>query len=116
MQFIGPFAGFCSTESSKIRKGPMKRAFALGIALVVVAVYLGVAVTIGEEYLHADWSLGIPAVARTFIAFLSGLAASIIFLGSDDFADARRPKIILAIGILLLLLGSYFGLFVAPPE
>jgi len=94
----------------------MNRAFAVGIALVAVAVYFGVLVTIGEQYLHTDLSLGIPVAIRTAAAFLAGLAASFIFLGSDDFADSRRPKIILGIGILLLLLGSYFGLFVAPPE
>ncbi len=94
----------------------MNRAFGVGIALVAAAVWFGVIVTIGEQYLNADLSLGIPSAARTAAAFLSGIAASLIFLAADDFAGARRPKIILAIGVLLLLVGSYFGLFVAPPE
>ena len=94
----------------------MNRAFVVGIALVAVAVYFGVLVTIGEEYLHADLSLGIPVAVRTAAAFLAGLAASLVFLGSDDFADSRRPKIVLGIGVLLLFVGSWFGLFVAPPE
>ncbi len=94
----------------------MNRSFIIGIALVAVAVYFGVVVTAAELYLHEDISLAVPPVTRTILAFLSGLAASIIFLGSDDFAGTRRPKIILTLGVLLLLVGSYFGLFVAPPE
>ena len=94
----------------------MNRAFAVGIALVVVAVYFGVLVTIGEQYLHLDLSLGIPVAIRTTLAFLAGLAASFVFLGADDFGNTQRPKILLGIGLLLLMLGSYFGLFVAPPE
>src|SRR5437870_5719635 len=94
----------------------MNRAFLLGIALLAVAVYCGLIVTMGEQYLDADLSLGIPVGVRTTLAFLAGLAAVVIFLGSDDYADAARPKIILGIGIALLLVGSYFGLFVAPPE
>jgi len=94
----------------------MKRAFSLGIALLAVAVYCGLIVTAGEQYLKADLSLGIPVVARTLIAFLAGLAAVIIFLGSDDLSDSSKPKILLVIGIAFLLIGSWFGLFVAPPE
>jgi heme exporter protein C len=94
----------------------MNRAFVLGIALLAVAVYFGLIVTMGEQYLGADLSLGIPVGARTAISLLAGLIAVVIFLGIDDYADSRRPKIILTIGVALLLLGSYFGLFVAPPE
>ena len=68
------------------------------------------------EHFGVNLSLGIPAGARTLIAFLGGLAAIILFFVSDDFADARRPKILLGAGIVLLLVGSYWGLFVAPPE
>lgn len=94
----------------------MNRAFALAIALVVIGIYFGLIVTIGDQYLHADLSLGIPVVWRTLAAFLSGLAAVILFLGGDDFSDNRKPKIIMGMGIALLFVGSYWGLFVAPPE
>jgi heme exporter protein C len=94
----------------------MKRAFPLGIALLAVAVYCGLVVTAGEQYLHADLSLGIPSGVRTLVAFLAGLAAVVIFLGGDDLAGSSRPKLILGIGVAFLLIGSYFGLFVAPPE
>src|SRR5437016_1380424 len=94
----------------------MNRPFALGIVLLAAAIYCGLIVTMGEQYLGADLSLGIPVVARTLIAFLGGLAAVILFLGADDLGDASRPKVLLGAGIVLLLIGSYWGLFVAPPE
>lgn len=94
----------------------MNRAFPLGIALLAVAVYCGLIVTAGEQYLHADLSLGIPSGVRTLIAFLAGLAAVSIFLGGDDLSDSSKPKILLSIGVAFILIGSYFGLFVAPPE
>ena len=93
----------------------MKRAFVLGVALLAAAVYCGLVVTMGEHF-GVNLSLGIPVGARTLIAFLGGLAAVILFFVSDDYADARNPKILLAAGIVLLMLGSYWGLFVAPPE
>ena len=68
------------------------------------------------DHFGTNLSLGIPVGVRTLIAFLGGLAAVILFLGSDDLADARRPKILLGTGIVLLMIGSYWGLFVAPPE
>ena len=94
----------------------MKRAFPLGVALFAVAVYCGLIVTAGEQYLDADLSLGIPTGIRTLTAFLAGLAAVIIFLGGDDLSDSSKPKLLLGIGVAFILIGSYFGLFVAPPE
>lgn len=90
--------------------------FRVAAALVAIGVYFGVVVTIGDEYLHADLSLGLPVVARTLIAFLSGLIATGIFLSTDDLGDTARPNRLIAAGIIFLLIGSYFGLFVAPPE
>ena len=95
----------------------MKRnLFWLAIALLAAAVYFGLLVTMGDQYLHADLSLGLPVGVRTLIAFLGGLAATVILLVADDFRNLSRPKGIGIAGIVFLLLGSYFGLFVAPPE
>src|ERR1051325_13673 len=94
----------------------MKRSFVLGFALLAIGVYFGLAITAAEQYLHADWTLGLSVVARTLIAFLAGLAAIIAFLGGDDIENDARPKILLGTGVIFLLVGSYFGLFVAPPE
>src|SRR3954451_1556673 len=118
MQFTGPSADFFSVESSKSEvSGPMKRKlFWLAVVLLAAAVYFGLLVTVGDQYLHADLSLGLPVVARTLIAFLGGLAATVIVLIADDFSNLSRPKAIGLAGIVFILIGSYFGLFVAPPE
>jgi len=95
----------------------MKRnLFWLAIALLAAAVYFGLLVTVADQYLGADLSLGLPVVARTLIAFLGGLVALVLILVVDDFGNLQRPKAIAAAGVLFLLIGSYFGLFVAPPE
>jgi heme exporter protein C len=95
----------------------MKRnLFWLGIALLAAAVYCGLLVTFAGQYLGTDISLGLPVGARTLIAFLGGLAALAIFFIADDFTNLSRPKALGLAGILLFLIGSYFGLFVAPPE
>ena len=93
-----------------------KRLFAAGGVLLALAVYCGLIVTVADEYLHIDISLGLPVVARTLVAFLGGLAALVLFLAADDFDDVGQPKILIAAAVLFLLIGSYFGLFVAPPE
>jgi heme exporter protein C len=118
MQFTGPFADFFSVESSKSEGFIlMKRnLFWLAVALLAAAVYFGLLVTMGDQYLHADLSLGLPVAAQALIAFLSGLAAIVILLVADDFRNLSRPKALGLAGLALLLIGSYFGLFVAPPE
>jgi heme exporter protein C len=93
----------------------MNRAFGIGIVALAAAIYCGLIVTMGDHF-GTNLSLGIPVGARTLVAFLGGLAAVILFLGSDDLGNARRPKVLLGAGIVLLMIGSYWGLFVAPPE
>jgi heme exporter protein C len=88
----------------------------LAIALLAAAIYLGLIVDAHQQYFHEDISLGVPPIARILIAFLGSLAAMTIFLFGDDFQNLFRPKAIGIAGILLLAIGSYIGLFVAPPE
>lgn len=93
-----------------------KRLFAAGVALLALALYFALAVTIADEYMNLNISLGMPVVARTLIAVFGGLVALVLFLASDDFDNYRQPNVLIASGIVLFLIGSYFGLFVAPPE
>jgi len=93
-----------------------KRLFSAGVALLALAVYFAVLVTIADEYWNLNISLGLPVVARTLIAVFGGLIALVLFLAADDYSDYRQPNVLIAAGIMLFLIGSYFGLFVAPPE
>ena len=46
-----------------------RKLFWLAVVLLAAAVYFGLLVTVGDQYLHVDLSLGLPVVARTLIAF-----------------------------------------------
>ncbi len=90
---------------------------AIAIALLCIAVYIGLVVTLADEYLHADLSLGLPIAARTLIAVFGGLIGAIIFLAGDDLSGSlSNVKLLFTIAVCFLVLGTYFGLFVAPPE
>src|SRR5258706_8823664 len=110
MQFIGPFADFFSVESSKSEVSPMKRnLFWLAIALLAAAVYFGLLVTIGDQYLHADLSLGLPVVARTLVAFLGGLAAVGVPPLPHHLPNPSRPQTIGFPRGVFFLVGPLFG-------
>jgi heme exporter protein C len=91
--------------------------FGIAGALLFAAVFFGLIVTLADEYLHADLSLGLPVGARTLIAVLSALAGAIIFLAAENPDRPTRAggRLIIA-GVVLLAVGAWFGLFVAPPE
>ena len=93
-----------------------KRLFIAGGVLLALAVYCGLVVTFADQYLHADVSLGLPSAARTLIAVFGALVALALFFAADDFDNLRQPQTLIAAGVVLFIIGSYFGLFVAPPE
>ncbi len=82
-----------------------------------VAVYFGLLITLADEYLNADISLGLPLAVRTLIAVFGGLIGALIFLGGDRLDDSTANiKTLFLIAVAFIVLGTYFGLFVAPPE
>ncbi len=86
-------------------------------ALAAIAIYFGLVVTVADQYLGADLTLGLPVAARTLIAMFGALIAAIIFLTADRLDEpAGTASLLIAGGIALIVIGSYFGLFVAPPE
>lgn len=96
---------------------PRKLNNIVAVALFSIAVFFGLAVTLADQYLHVDLSLGLPLVARTLVAVFGCLIAALIFFASDDLDVASSmPFKLVAAGIVLMLIGTYFGLFVAPPE
>lgn len=88
----------------------------IATGLIAAAVYFGLAVTIADQYLHADLSLGLPIAIRTMIAMFGGLLAAIIFLSGEIGDSLGAAKSLVVAGIVFILIGSWFGLFVAPPE
>jgi heme exporter protein C len=89
----------------------------IAIALLCIGVYFGLVVTMADQYLHADLSLGLPLVVRTLVAVFGGLVAAIILLAGDDLGGSTSfIKLLVTVAVAFLVLGTYFGLFVAPPE
>ncbi|HEY2321388.1 MAG TPA: cytochrome c biogenesis protein CcsA [Thermoanaerobaculia bacterium] len=95
---------------------PRRYPYVISSALLAVAIYFGLAVTYVDQYLHADISLGLPVAARTLIAVLSGLIGAAIYLAADDLKSPRCANRLIFTGVILMLIGTWFGLFVAPPE
>jgi len=95
---------------------PRRYPYTIATALFAIGIYFGLAVTVADQYLHADISLGLPVAARTLISVFSGLIAAVIWLTADDLKSSRRAHSLILAGIVLMLIGTWFGLFVAPPE
>jgi heme exporter protein C len=86
-------------------------------ALFAIAVFFGLVVTLADQYLNLDLSLGLPLAARTLISVFGCLVGAVIFFATDDLElDSRMPALLILAGIALMAIGTWFGLFVAPPE
>lgn len=89
----------------------------IAVVALAIAVYFGLVITLADEYLHADLSLGLPLGVRTLLAVFGGLIGALIFLSKDDLSGSlANVKILTILAVAFLLLGTWFGLFIAPPE
>ncbi len=87
-----------------------------GIILLAIAGYFGFVVALAE-YHGATLSFGLGSGAQAAIAAILGVFGALYFLIADRLDSA--PSLAYAIsglGVVCLLIGSYYGLFVAPPE
>jgi heme exporter protein C len=90
---------------------------ALAAVLFFIAIYFSVIAPIAEDYGGVNIALGLPLGVRASLAAICGLAGALFLLIVDNPSDrGRRAGILISVGIVLLLLGSYWGLFIAPPE
>lgn len=95
---------------------PRRYLYNFAVLLFAIGIYFGLAVTVADQYLHADISLGLPVGIRTLISFLFGLIGAVIYLAADDLESPARANALITAGVVLIGIGTYFGLFVAPPE
>src|SRR5512140_439950 len=92
------------TETSKSNIGN-----AIAIALLCVGVYLGLVVTLADQYLHADLSLSLRLGVRTLVAVLGGLIGAVIFIAGDDLSESTSTiKFLVVLGLAFIVLGTYF--------
>jgi heme exporter protein C len=80
--------------------------------LLFLAAWFGFAVALAKHY-GLDVSLGLSTGLQAAIAALAGIAGAIWFFLGDDVNAAR---LLVVLGVCCFLLGSWYGLFVAPPE
>jgi heme exporter protein C len=85
--------------------------------LIGIGAWFGVVVAVADFRGITSLAFGVPSGAQAAIASISGIVGAIWFLLAHDQDESPRPaQAIALLGILCLLAGSYYGLFVAPPE
>ena len=89
-----------------------ERSILPGVILLFLAAWFGFAVALAKHY-GLDVSLGISTGLQAAIAAISGISGAIWFFLFDDLKWAR---LLVIAGVCCFLLGSWYGLFVAPPE
>jgi heme exporter protein C len=88
-----------------------------GIALLAIGAYFGFVVALANFNGITSLGFGIPTGLQATIAALCAVAGALYFLSIDDVGDSTTPAAWLAVaGIVCFGIGSYIGLFVAPPE
>jgi heme exporter protein C len=89
----------------------------LATLLFAIALYFSVLAPWLQDAHGIDISLGLPLGVRATAAALCGVIGAIFLLIVDDpTVRSRRAPVLIAAGVVLFLMGSYYGLFVAPPE
>ena len=87
-----------------------------GIILLAIAGYFGFVVALAQ-YHGTTLSFGLPTGAQASIAAILGVFGALYFMIADRINDAPKYAFgLIGLGIVCLLVGSYYGLFVAPPE
>lgn len=88
-----------------------------GIILLAIAGYFGFIVALAQYHAAATLSFGLPTGAQAGIAATLGVFGALYFLIADRLTSAPKYAYgLIGLGLLCLLVGSYYGLFVAPPE
>ncbi len=85
--------------------------------LLAIGAYFGFVVAVAQFHGVSALALGLPSGLIATLAAGCGTAGAIWFLfANDEVASPRPAQIMAALGVLCLAFGSYYGLFVAPPE
>lgn len=87
--------------------------FLLAAAGVIGVLAVGLAVYV-DAAMHGGRVVAPPGLA--FTAAVLGMISSVMFVFADDTVGRRVPLVVLAGAVICLGIGSYLGLFVAPPE
>jgi heme exporter protein C len=87
-----------------------------GLVLLASGIWFGFVVLLAKRG-GMDLSLGLSSGAIAAIAALSGVGAVVYFLSADAVNESSSwPRALIVAGLVCLAIGTYIGLFVAPPE
>ena len=87
-----------------------------GLLLLAVGAWFGFVVALADHY-GVSLSFGIPSGMQATIAALSGIGGALFFLISGDVrSPGKAAQLLLVAAVICLLIGTFIGLFVAPPE
>src|ERR1044072_5574075 len=85
--------------------------------LLAIGAYFGFVVAVAQFHGMPGFALGLPSGMIATLAATCGVAGAIWFLFANDQLDSpRRAQLLIGLALVCLLTGSYYGLFVAPPE
>ena len=85
--------------------------------LLAIGAYFGFVVAVAQFNGVSALSFGLPSGVIASLAAGCGVAGAIWFLFANDGLDSTRPaQVLIALAVLCLGVGCYYGLFVAPPE
>lgn len=95
----------------------MRPATVVAAAFAALALYVGLAAAFADQYAGVDLTFGMPSGIAVLIAAVSTIASAVLFFAAGDPAEPSSAAVyLIALGIALMIVGSWFGLFVAPPE
>ena len=87
-----------------------------GLLLLAVGAWFGFVIALADHF-GMNLSFGMPSGMQATIAALSGVGGAVFFLVSGDVrSPGRSAQILLIAAVACLIIGSYLGLFVAPPD
>jgi heme exporter protein C len=85
--------------------------------LLAIGAYFGFVVAVAQFHGMNALAFGLPSGAIASIAATCGVAGAIWFLFANDQLESWRPaQVMIGLALLCLGFGSYYGLFIAPPE
>jgi heme exporter protein C len=88
-----------------------------GIVLLAVGAYFGFVVALAQFNGITSLSFGLPTGMQATLAALCAVAGALYFLSIDDVGESTTAAAWLAVaGVICFSIGTYIGLFVAPPE
>ncbi|MEO6259906.1 MAG: cytochrome c biogenesis protein CcsA, partial [Thermoanaerobaculia bacterium] len=105
-----------TTESSAPTAEPRLSSPVPGLILLAIGAWFGFVILLADHF-GLNLSFGIPSGIQASIGALAGIGGAVFFLLSSDVrSPGRSAQLLLLAGVAFLIIGSFVGLFLSPPE